>query len=87
MARSWAMVSAACAVILAFRPAVLWAGTDLVRSRRRAGAQAFAQLIEELPSDETAALLAALPALEHLRELEDVPRARTTQLQDQQAGR
>ena len=56
------------------------AGTDLVRSRRRAGAQAFAQLIEKLPSDETAALLAALPALEHLRELEDVQRARTTRL-------
>jgi hypothetical protein len=63
------------------------AGTDLVRSRRRADAQAFAQLIEELPSDETAALLAALPALEHLRELEDVQRARTTRLHDQQAGR
>jgi DNA-binding MarR family transcriptional regulator len=63
------------------------AGTDLVWSRRRAGAQAFAQLIEELPSDETAALLAALPALEHLRELEDVQRARTTRLYDQQAGR
>jgi hypothetical protein len=28
-----------------------------------------------LPSDEAAALLAALPALEHLRELEDVQRA------------
>jgi hypothetical protein len=41
--------------------------TDLVRSRRRADAQAFAQLIEELPPDETAALLTALPALEHLR--------------------
>ena len=62
-------------------------GTDLVRSRRRAGAQAFAQLIEKLPSDETAALLAALPALEHLRELEDVQRARTTRLHDKQAGR
>jgi DNA-binding MarR family transcriptional regulator len=54
------------------------AGTDLVRSRRRAGAQAFAHLIEKLPSGETAALLAALPALEHLRELADVQRARTT---------
>jgi DNA-binding MarR family transcriptional regulator len=56
------------------------AGTDLIRSRRRADAQAFAQLIEKLPSDETAALLAALPALEHLRELEDVQRARATRL-------
>jgi DNA-binding MarR family transcriptional regulator len=51
------------------------AGTDLVRGRRRAHAQALAQLIEKLPSDEAAALLAALPALEHLRELEDVQRA------------
>jgi DNA-binding MarR family transcriptional regulator len=57
------------------------AGTDLVWSRRRAGAQAFAQLIERLPADETAALLAALPALQHLRELEEAQRARTTRLQ------
>jgi DNA-binding MarR family transcriptional regulator len=63
------------------------AGMDLIGSRRRIGAQAFAQLIEGLPSDETAALLAALPALEHLRELEDVQRARTTRLHDNQAGR
>lgn len=63
------------------------AGMDLIRSRRRAGAQAFAQLIEELPSGEIAALLAALPALEHLRELEDVQRATTTRLHDNHAGR
>jgi DNA-binding MarR family transcriptional regulator len=54
------------------------AGTDLIRGRRRADAQAFAQLIERLPSDESAALLAALPALEHLCELGDVQRATTT---------
>ena len=52
------------------------AGTDLVRGRHRAHAQAFAQLIDQLPSDEAAALLAALPALEHLRELAEVQRAR-----------
>jgi DNA-binding MarR family transcriptional regulator len=51
------------------------AGADIVRNRRRADAQTFAQLIEKLPTDEGAALLAALPALEHLRELEDVQRA------------
>jgi hypothetical protein len=45
-----------------------------------------------LPSDETAALLAALPALEQLRELEDVSeleevqRARTTRLHDNKHG-
>jgi DNA-binding MarR family transcriptional regulator len=56
------------------------AGTDLVRGRRRAEAQSFAQLIERLPADEAAALLAALPALEHLRELGDAQRAGTTRL-------
>ena len=54
------------------------AGADLIRGRRRAHAQALAQLIEELPSDEAAALLAALPALEHLRVLEEVHRATAT---------
>ena len=62
------------------------AGTDLIQSRRRASAQAWAQLIEKLPSGETAALLAALPALEHLRELEDAHRARTIRLHDQRPG-
>jgi DNA-binding MarR family transcriptional regulator len=56
------------------------AGTDLVRGRRRADAQAFAQLIGELPADEAAALLAALPALEHLLELGEVQRARSARL-------
>ena len=53
------------------------AGTDLIRRRRHASAQAFAQLIEKLPPSETAALLAALPALQHLRELEEAQRAST----------
>jgi DNA-binding MarR family transcriptional regulator len=56
------------------------AGADIVRNRRRADAQTFAQLIEKLPADEGAALLAALPALEHLRELEDVQRATAARL-------
>src|SRR5580693_8348970 len=54
------------------------AGSDLVRGRRRADAQALAQLIEKLPSDQAAALLAALPALEHLRELQEVQRGTAT---------
>jgi DNA-binding MarR family transcriptional regulator len=68
-------------------------GMDLVRCRRRAAGRVFAQLIGKLSSGETAALLAALPALEHLRELEgvneleEVQRARTTRLHDNQAGR
>jgi DNA-binding MarR family transcriptional regulator len=56
------------------------AGMDLVRSRRLAAARAFAQLIEKLPSDETSALLAAMPAIEHLCELEDMQW--TTRLRD-----
>src|SRR5271156_1376886 len=47
--------------------AVTDAGADFVRARRRAGAEAFGQLIDELPADEAAALVAAVPALEHLR--------------------
>ena len=46
------------------------AGATYVRDRRRAGADAFVQLIDELPDDEIAALTAAIPALEHLRALE-----------------
>jgi DNA-binding MarR family transcriptional regulator len=51
------------------------AGTDYLRSRRRAGAEAFAQLIDKLPPEETATLLAAAPALQHLHELDDEQRA------------
>jgi hypothetical protein len=54
------------------------AGTEILRGRRRANAEAFAQLIEKLPSDENAALLAALPALRHLRELQETQRGPAT---------
>ena len=50
--------------------AVTDAGAEYVRARRRAGADAFVQLIDELPDDEVAALAAAIPALEHLRALQ-----------------
>lgn len=46
------------------------AGADLLRARRRAGAGIFEQLIEKLPPEEAAALVAAIPALRHLRELD-----------------
>jgi DNA-binding MarR family transcriptional regulator len=49
--------------------AVTDAGASYVRTRRRAGADAFVQLIDKLPDDEVAALAAAIPALEHLRAL------------------
>ena len=51
------------------------AGTDYLRSRRRAGAEAFARLIGKLPPAEIAILLAAAPALQHLHELDDEQRA------------
>ena len=46
------------------------AGAELLRAQRRAGAEALIQLIGKLPADEAAALVAAIPALRHLRELE-----------------
>ncbi|MEV7420715.1 MarR family transcriptional regulator [Streptomyces sp. NPDC089919] len=46
------------------------AGTSYVQARRQAGVDAFAKLIGRLADDEVDALLAALPALAHLAELE-----------------
>jgi DNA-binding MarR family transcriptional regulator len=45
-------------------------GASYIRARRRAGADAFVQLIDKLTNSEVAALAAAIPALEHLRALE-----------------
>ncbi|MEV0741417.1 MarR family transcriptional regulator [Streptomyces sp. NPDC050549] len=50
------------------------AGASYVRTRRRAGVHAFARLIGELTGDEVEALVAALPALKHLAELESQDR-------------
>jgi DNA-binding MarR family transcriptional regulator len=50
------------------------AGASYVQARRRAGVQAFARLIDELTDDEIEALVAALPALQHLSELDDQDR-------------
>ena len=61
------------------------AGTDYLRSRRRAGAEAFARLIDKLSPDETAILLAAAPALQHLNELDDEQRAAAYQAAGQAA--
>ena len=49
--------------------AVTKAGSDLVRARRRAGTEAFTQLIDKLSDDDAATLAAAIPALERLRAL------------------
>ncbi|MGF1425810.1 hypothetical protein [Kitasatospora sp. LaBMicrA B282] len=45
------------------------AGASYVQTRRQAGVDAFARLIDELADDEVGALVAALPAPAHLAEL------------------
>ena len=50
------------------------AGRDYIRRRRRAGTEAFAVLVSELPPDEAAALAAAVPALLRLREIDNEQR-------------
>jgi DNA-binding MarR family transcriptional regulator len=49
-------------------------GNDLLRIRRRSGAEAFEQLVNKLPAEEKALLIAALPALQHLRSIDDEER-------------
>jgi DNA-binding MarR family transcriptional regulator len=46
------------------------AGREYMMQRRRAGTEAFATLVAQLSPDEAAALAAAVPALERLRELD-----------------
>jgi DNA-binding MarR family transcriptional regulator len=50
------------------------AGRDRLSTRRHAGAERFAELVERLSAEEISLLTAALPALDHLREL-DPPRS------------
>ncbi|MFJ7151634.1 hypothetical protein ACIQVT_26160 [Streptomyces sp. NPDC100445] len=50
------------------------AGASYVRTRRQARVLAFERLIGELTGDEVEALMAALPALKHLAELESQDR-------------
>lgn len=51
------------------------AGADYIHARRRAGAGALADLIDKLSDNEAAALAAAIPALNRLRELDGDRRA------------
>ncbi|MFD8597191.1 MarR family winged helix-turn-helix transcriptional regulator [Kitasatospora sp. NPDC059646] len=53
------------------------AGASYVRTRHRAGVAAFERLIDGLTGDEVDALMAALPALEHLAELDTEDREGT----------
>lgn len=50
------------------------AGASYVRARRRAGVDAFVGLIDQLTDDEVEALVAALPALQHLAALDSQDR-------------
>ncbi|HEX6468608.1 MAG TPA: MarR family transcriptional regulator [Streptosporangiaceae bacterium] len=54
------------------------AGADYRRARREAGAEAFARLIGTLPPDEADAVRAAVPALRHLRALDERQRGEVT---------
>jgi DNA-binding MarR family transcriptional regulator len=49
-------------------------GLRYLRSRRSAGTGTLAQLIDKLPAGEAAALAAAIPALQHLRDLDNEQR-------------
>jgi DNA-binding MarR family transcriptional regulator len=51
------------------------AGADYLKSRRRAGAEAFVQLIDKLPCAAVAALVAATSALQHVYRLNTEQRA------------
>jgi DNA-binding MarR family transcriptional regulator len=52
-------------------------GREHLRTRRQAGAQWFTGLVDQLSEQDVAALAAALPALAHLRELDNSPSTRT----------
>jgi DNA-binding MarR family transcriptional regulator len=51
------------------------AGADYLRKRRQSGTEAFGRLLAQLPAEEASAIVAAGPALRHLRELHDQQRA------------
>jgi DNA-binding MarR family transcriptional regulator len=54
--------------------ALTTAGANYVKTRQRLSAKAFIGFLDELPDNETATLLAAVPALEHLLALDDEQR-------------
>jgi DNA-binding MarR family transcriptional regulator len=55
--------------------ALTTAGAEYLRFRRRAAAEGFARLIDKLPPEDAAALLAATSALRRLHDLDDEQRA------------
>jgi DNA-binding MarR family transcriptional regulator len=53
------------------------AGSEYIRARRRAGVEAFMDLIDELPAEEADALGAVIPALKHIARLDEERRNRS----------
>jgi DNA-binding MarR family transcriptional regulator len=53
-------------------------GTEYIRARRQAGVEVFAQLIDDLPADETDALFAAVTAITHIQRLDEERRTQST---------
>ncbi|MCU1362649.1 MAG: slyA [Acidimicrobiaceae bacterium] len=66
--------------------AVTEKGASYLQVRRRAGADAFVELIEKLTDAEIASLVAAVPALERLRELDGEDREPPIRSTGKQAG-
>jgi len=66
--------------------AVTKTGASYIRSRRRAGADAFVELVDKLTDDEVASLIAAIPALERLRKLDGQDREPPTRSPGRQSG-
>jgi DNA-binding MarR family transcriptional regulator len=62
--------------------AITASGADVLRDRRRSGAEGFERLIEKLPAKEVKTLIAALPALEHIRLLAEADREPPTRPSD-----
>jgi DNA-binding MarR family transcriptional regulator len=61
-------------------------GSRYVGARRRAGAEAFALLVDKLPAEERTALFAASTALKHLLELDEDQRDSATWQVGQRSG-
>jgi DNA-binding MarR family transcriptional regulator len=52
-------------------------GTHYIRSRRQAGVEVFAELIDALPADEAEALFAAVTAITHIQQLDEERRTQS----------
>jgi DNA-binding MarR family transcriptional regulator len=53
-------------------------GLEYIRARRQTGVEVFAELIDDLPIDETDALFAAVTAITHIQRLDEERRNQST---------